>query len=320
MMQPVLAAATNNRMPISLTKALHSGPFDAALRLAIAERGLTLESLQRRLRADGLSVSLSALSYWQRGIRRPERAESLRAVRAIERILGLRPASLVALLGPPRPRGRWCGNRATGTLGFEDMWGPHSGLETVLDDLDATVNADLEHVSVQGDRRMGPDRCWDGDYNRRAVAACTDGVDRFIALKLPDRPNQRPPKLDAVTGCRLGRVRTDPASGVHGAELLFDLPLLAGQAHVFEYRYKAPRLRESAVHYVVGSRHPMRELVLRVHFDPRAIPVRCYHVRRDRHDEPFRDVAEAPVPAGGTVNLVSLDAQPGIEGLRWEWE
>jgi hypothetical protein len=314
-----LVAAADERVPRSLNEALHSGPFDAALRLAIAERGLSLESLQRRLRADGFTVSLSALSYWQRGLRRPEQVKSLRAVRAIERILGLRRASLVALLGPPRPRGRWC-DRSVGALGFEDMWGPAPGLEAVLDGLDTSVNANFRHVSMQGERWVGPGRTWAAERTRRAVAALSDGNDRFVAIKLPEAPNERPPRLQPLTGCRLGRVHADPQSGLHAAELLFDLPLLARQAHVFEYQYQARRSTKSITEYVISSRHPQRELVLRVHFHPSAIPVRCYHVRRAHHDDPYLDLGEVPVPPSGTANIVSLDVPPGLEGFRWEWE
>jgi hypothetical protein len=319
MNHPSLIAAADERAPHSLSEALHSGPFDAALRLAIADRGLSLESLQRRLQADGFTVSLSALSYWQRGLRRPERVKSLRAVRAIERILGLRRASLMALLGPPRPRGRWC-DRSVEALRFEDMWGSEPGLETVLDGLDTSVNADFRHVSMQGERWMGPDRTWFADRHRRTVAASADGIDRFVAIKRSDAPNGRPSRLQPLTGCRLGRLHTDPQSGLQAAELLFDLPLLAGQAHVFEYQYRPRKGTHGITEYVISSRHWLRELVLRVHFHPSATPVRCYHVRRDHHDDPFREFGEVPVPASGTANIVSLDVPPGVEGFRWEWE
>ncbi len=81
--------------PRSLDEALRRGPFHCALRFAIASSGLSLDCLRRRLAAEGCEVSLSALSYWQRGVRRPERPTSIQAVLALERILGLRRSSLV---------------------------------------------------------------------------------------------------------------------------------------------------------------------------------------------------------------------------------
>ncbi|MFD0630293.1 multiprotein-bridging factor 1 family protein [Catenulispora yoronensis] len=83
--------------------ALRTGPFAEALRAAITARGLSLDSLQRRLSDRGVRVGTATLSCWQNGRRRPERPDSLRAVSALEEILGLPGGSLLVLLGPPRP-------------------------------------------------------------------------------------------------------------------------------------------------------------------------------------------------------------------------
>jgi hypothetical protein len=307
------------RVPRSLEEALRSGPFHAALRFAISESGLSLEGLRRRLHAEGHTVSLSALSYWQRGLRRPERADSVRAVHTMERILGLKRSSLVALLGPPRPRGRWSDRTAT-LLRLEDALGPNPGLPAVLDGLDPAVNSGFRHVSMQNDRHLGPRRTWLADRIRRVVTAVSDGADRFVALSVPDMADERPPTVRPVSGCRLGRIRADPETGLHAAELLFDLPLRSGQAHVFEYECIAGPGTEGITNWVIGTRHPLRELILRAHFAPQALPVRCYHIRRERYDAPYRELAELPLTASGTVNLVSLDILPGMEGFRWEWE
>jgi hypothetical protein len=237
----------------------------------------------------------------------------------MERILGLRRSSLVALLGPPRPRGRWS-DRPTTLLRFEDALGPEPGLDTVLDGLDAGVNASVRHVSMQNDRRLGPGRTWIADRVRRVVTALSDGADRFVALSIPDMADEHCPTVRPVSGCRLGRVRADLETGLHAAELLFDLPLRSGQTHVFEYDSIAGAGTEGITLWIIGTRHPLRELILRAHFDPQTLPVRCYHVRRDRYDTPYRELAELPLTASGTVNLVSLDVSPGMEGLRWEWE
>jgi hypothetical protein len=307
------------RAPRTLDEALRSGPFHTALRYAIVSSGLSLDGVRRRLQTEGHPVSLSALSYWQRGLRRPERPESVRALLAMERILGLRRSSLVALLGPPRPRGRWS-DRPTTLLRFEDALGPEPGLDTVLDGLDAGVNASVRHVSMQNDRRLGPGRTWIADRVRRVVTALSDGADRFVALSIPDMADEHCPTVRPVSGCRLGRVRADLETGLHAAELLFDLPLRSGQTHVFEYDSIAGAGTEGITLWIIGTRHPLRELILRAHFDPQTLPVRCYHVRRDRYDTPYRELAELPLTASGTVNLVSLDVSPGMEGLRWEWE
>src|SRR4051794_30388853 len=87
---------------------LYTGPFHAALRAGIRERGLTLERLRWHLARRGIPIGLSSLSQWQHGHTRPGRDNSLRAVEALEEILRLPPGSLTRLLAvedfPARPR------------------------------------------------------------------------------------------------------------------------------------------------------------------------------------------------------------------------
>lgn len=86
-----------------LAAALREGPFHAALRAAVAARGLTLQSVRHRLARRGIQVGVTSLSYWRQGRRRPERPESMRAVQALEEILELPPHALTRLLGPRHP-------------------------------------------------------------------------------------------------------------------------------------------------------------------------------------------------------------------------
>jgi len=88
-----------------LGQLLETGPFAEALRAAIRARGLGLERIRYRLRGKGATVSLATLSHWQSGRCRPERAESLRALKNLEEVLGVPEGALIRLLGPPRPRG-----------------------------------------------------------------------------------------------------------------------------------------------------------------------------------------------------------------------
>ncbi|MBT2675526.1 hypothetical protein J7E95_32980, partial [Streptomyces sp. ISL-14] len=81
-----------------LHTALRGGPFHVALRAAIAARGLPLQRVQHHLSRRGVKVGVTSLSYWQQGARRPQRPESLRAVRALEEILQLPEESLIRLL------------------------------------------------------------------------------------------------------------------------------------------------------------------------------------------------------------------------------
>src|SRR5687767_8423801 len=75
--------------PDALGQALRSGPFELAMKLAIKERSLSLDRLAHRLAQHGLNISTSTLSNWQNGRSRPERPDSLRALRVLEQALDL---------------------------------------------------------------------------------------------------------------------------------------------------------------------------------------------------------------------------------------
>src|SRR4029078_11236752 len=81
-----------------LDTALRGGPFHVALRAAIAARGLPLQRVQHHLSRYGVRVGVTSRSYGQRRPGRPNRPESLRAVRALEEILHLPDESLIRLL------------------------------------------------------------------------------------------------------------------------------------------------------------------------------------------------------------------------------
>ena len=85
------AAARIPRAAAGLDSLLLTGPFHTALRAAIRERGLTLDRLRWHLAQRGIRIGLSTLSLWQHGHSRPERDSSLKAVRALEDVLGLPP-------------------------------------------------------------------------------------------------------------------------------------------------------------------------------------------------------------------------------------
>lgn len=81
-----------------LAHAVRMGPFSATLHLAIEASGLTLEQVRQELAARGAFVSMATLSYWRRGLSRPERPESLLAVASLVR--GLRGSVVKGAGGP----------------------------------------------------------------------------------------------------------------------------------------------------------------------------------------------------------------------------
>ncbi|WP_052390686.1 transcriptional regulator [Streptomyces sp. NRRL B-24484] len=300
-----------------LQQALRTGPFDLALRTAIRESGLGLEGIQRRLAGRGLQVSVSSLSYWQRGRSRPERTESLTVVRALEDVLMLRPDSLIVLLGPRRPRGRWI-NHVPGSIDYASTFGdPEVG--GVLADLDPRNNARLENLHTRIDVHIGEHREEQRVDVLQVLRALGDGADRLVLLTRSDSSTDGAPGVTDLVGCRLGRRRT--AAGKEGfaaAELLFDLPLQPGQATVIEYSYACPS-SEVETQYERMVRFPSKNLVLRARFHPTMLPAGCELAWRPSHDAPPQILEELRISPTGQACGIVPEAEPGVHGLYWEW-
>ncbi|XVV06517.1 hypothetical protein ACQPW3_14455 [Actinosynnema sp. CA-248983] len=296
---------------------LRTGPFHEALRAAIDRSGLTLERLRERLARRGIHVSLATLSYWRLGRSRPERADSLRAVQAIEAILGLPRHSLESLLGPPRPRGRWAARRrATGRYG--SMLQPAQSLAETVDALVGPSDGNLrlwcqdDAVSVDGCgaiRRI---------HTRQVLLAVDGHPDRHLAVYCAD-PGTDPDAIvpEAVENCRLGRVRRHPRSPVIAVELLFDHALRAGQTHLLEYAFTVEDGTE-AVDYRRAFRYPVGSYVMSVRFTEPRLPVRCFAL--SQHDDgPEERGADLVLAPGRLVHLTAKDVPRGVLGIGWEW-
>src|ERR1700760_2644743 len=135
------------RIPVGraeLARLLAGGPFPDALRAAIKGSGLSLDRIQHRLQLRGVTISVATLSYWQSGRRRPERPESLDALRHLEAVLRVPPNALTALLGPPRPRGR---RRHNGRLlPLDVLWGS-ANLGSLLSRVNTSCDGILARIS-----------------------------------------------------------------------------------------------------------------------------------------------------------------------------
>src|SRR5689334_25019388 len=141
--------------------------FPTALRAEIQASGLSLDRIQYRLRSRGVSVSVTALSYWQSGRRRPERAESLAALGHLESVLGVAPGSLMALLGPPRPRGR--ANREANRLPLDALWTNREPVSRLLKRIDFTQEAALTRISQQDVMELAADQAETGTQLPRCL-------------------------------------------------------------------------------------------------------------------------------------------------------
>jgi hypothetical protein len=277
-----------------LADLLVTGPFADALRVAIQLRGLSLERLQHRLRMRGAPISVTALSYWQSGRRRPERPESMMALAHLEDVLGLQENALSRLLGPPRPRGR----SRRRELSARAQW-DSSGL--VL-----TAQHDRVDVAPCGGVR--------GVRSRQVMQARTADVDRWI---LCQETGSAQPALTAVRSCRVGRIARERTNGVLVAELLFDEPLAAGDSIAIEYEliYPHPTVEHTHFRRFAGRVH---DYVLEIKFPAESPPASCEQFSSGpAGTEMFGGTRPAPVDAWGYAHAAALDFGPGLYGMRW---
>src|SRR5690349_12368709 len=86
---------------------LHTGAFHTEFRAAVARRGLSLARIRERLADQGVPVSVSTLSNWQRGASRPVGADARRVLSALEDLLRVEAGGLCGLLDDGPATGRW---------------------------------------------------------------------------------------------------------------------------------------------------------------------------------------------------------------------
>jgi hypothetical protein len=298
-----------------LAHALRTGPFSSALHLAIEDRGIRPEEIQARLSAAGVSVSLATLSYWRRGRSRPERPESMRAVRLMEQILSLPAESLIAQLGPRRPRGRWL-NQPPGTIDIDRLF--ENGVSKIIAELDRWMYHELVRISLHDLYRVGPQRQERGLVCRQVLRANVDRVSRTVGIFRTDDLTASV-GVNPLRNCRIGRVRSDPASGLLAAEIIFDRMLSQGDTAVIEYEFESGSTVPTDTYYH-GFSVPVGDYVLQVQFDREAVPARCYRFERRGLHAPDQGVREVWIGSTHGAHLVSADVPPGIVGMRWEWD
>ncbi|MFI1012199.1 hypothetical protein [Streptomyces sp. NPDC020965] len=302
-----------------LAQVLHTGPFHLALRAALALRGLPLQRVQHHLAHRGIKVGVTSLSYWQQGARRPQRPESLRAVRALEEVLELPGNSLTRLLDigegartdVDRPAAR----------SYRSLLEVSGTVERLLADLETPMDGGLHTVGHHERIRIGVRRELVGRDSRHVVRAHRDGVDRYLAIHHGD-PGCDPAgvRVSALENCRTGRVRSDGETGVVVAELLFDARLRAGETYLFGYGFEDGTGGPST-EYVRGFTYAGGQYVLQVRFDDGALPVRCRRFAQATTGAPRG--ARTDLTLSGrhrTVHLVEQGVRPGILGIDWDWD
>ncbi|GGX54806.1 hypothetical protein [Streptomyces minutiscleroticus] len=301
-----------------LETVLRGGPFHAALRAAITARGLPLQRVQHHLSRHGVRVGVTSLSYWQQGARRPQRPESLRAVRALEEILQLPEESLIRLLardgeapGPERPAVR----------SYRSLMDASDVLDKLRAELGSPHDGGLHTLGLHEHVRIGARRELLGHESHHIVRAHKDGVDRFVAVHHGD-PGCDPDRttVHALENCRTGRVRRHRGTGVVAAELLFDTRLHTGDTFLFRYGFE-DGTADASHEYVRGFGHAGGQYALQVRFAEGALPVRCHRFAQHSAAAPRVDRRELPLSEHHrSVHMVEPRVRSGLVGIGWDWE
>ncbi|MET8026126.1 hypothetical protein [Streptomyces avermitilis] len=301
-----------------LETALRGGPFHVALRTAIAARGLPLQRVQHHLSRYGVKVGVTSLSYWQQGARRPQRPESLRAVRALEEILQLPDESLIRLLATADEQS---GADRPGSRSYRSLVEASGVLERLFAELGSPLDGGLHTLGHHERVRIGAHRELLGRDSHHIVRAHKDGVDRYVAVHHGD-PGCAPERMAvrALENCRTGRVRRHHETGVLVAELLFDTRLRSGDTFLFRYGFDDGTAGVSS-EYVRGFGFPGGQYALQVRFDEAALPVRCHRFTQHSAAAPRSGRQELPLSGQHrSVHLVESRVRSGIVGIGWDWE
>ncbi|WP_062649649.1 hypothetical protein [Streptomyces maremycinicus] len=304
-----------------LDTALRGGPFHVALRAAIAARGLPLQRVQHHLSRYGVKVGVTSLSYWQQGARRPQRPESLRAVRALEEILHLPDESLIRLLAEPEGGDGGTAPGQSAGRSYRSLLEASGILEQLLGELECPVDGGLHTLGHHERVRIGSRRELLGRESQHIVRAHRDGVDRFVAVHHGD-PGCAPERMTvhALENCRAGRVRRHHDTGVLVAELLFDTRLRAGDTFLFRYGVEDGTADVSR-EYVRGFGAAGGQYALQVRFAENAVPVRCHRFTQHSAAAPRGGRQELPLSGRHrAVHLVEPRVRSGMVGIGWDWE
>ena len=293
--------------------------FPVALRAAIRASGLSLDRIQYRLRARGLTISVTALSYWQSGRRRPERPESLSALKHLEEVLGVESGSLTALLGPPRPRGR--AQRTPSAMPIEALWNNRQELASLLSRMDLNSDASLTRISQHDRVEIAPDRGERSVRVRQVLRAEHDGADRWISVYDVAKPGNPFPRIVPLQSCQLGRVAKDPEAGLIVNELLYDRPLSRGETIIMEYEIVAagPPYARGDDSFCRKFRLPVRDYVVELRFDPSDPPGFCHQIATPADDAEASTRRELVVDSAGRTHAVVLGFGPGTFTVEWGW-
>lgn len=275
--------------------------------------------MQQHLAQRGVHVGVTSLSYWQQGRRRPERAESLRAVRALEDVLELPAHSLTRLLGPRQSPAD--APATVPTRPYRDLISPATAVDELLSEMPGPRDTGLHTVTHIERIRIGADRQLLRRDSQHVLRAHRDRIDRYLAIYQGDPGcDVDQVRVRAVENCRPGRIRRDQGSRLILAELLLDRRLRIGDTHLLSYGFDDAPATEPSDEYLRGFNSGAAQYVLQASFHPEALPVRCHRFAVHTPGAAPYESEELTLDGHHCVHLVGSGLAPCLLGIRWDWE
>ncbi|PRH76651.1 hypothetical protein C6N75_24470 [Streptomyces solincola] len=288
--------------------------FAAALR----RRDLPLERVRDRLRARGISVGLATLSYWRSGRSQPERPESLRAVDALEPLLGLPAGTLSSLLASRRPRGRAA--RYDPEVGRRVYADDPYLREALGDERFAHFNEGLQSTVIHTTVTLNRHRAVCELATTHVVRARRNGVSELTVVVAMD--DLELPDGGVAFEVRYGesaRVTRLPELGCLTADILFGRTLARNETAVVDYTVRMAGATTPSHSYERRVPAALRAFLLHIRFDPGALPAVCHPYFREHVGAQARRGARLVLDASHTAHLVPARCAPGVHGVHWEW-
>lgn len=293
-----------------MTSAQHSAEneaFAAALRVAIQQRGLSLDRIRYHLTQRGHELSVATISYWQSGRSRPERAASIAAIGALEEILGLEAGHLAGRL-PARRRGP---SGASGQSPAEaaDAYLPY--VEDLMGRLDLDWDVGLTPISVHDRVEIDGRRRELSHQVKQLFVADRDDVDHYWIYY----QSTGQPYVEGVHNCTVEALEELPELGVLVAQMRLTRSLSRGESILVEHHagQRDPVPTERTVER--AFLHPVRAAHIEVLFDEGCLPLAAERFTVVDGVEKVDPI----VIVGRSVHALVLDFGPGLYGVRWDW-
>ncbi|MEV0222640.1 XRE family transcriptional regulator [Streptomyces sp. NPDC050704] len=283
---------------------------------AVKRRGLSLERVRSRLADQGIQISLATLSYWQRGRSEPERADSLRAVDALETILELPPGTLRALIGPYRPRGRTA-PPGHDLLSSHRVLGENSLAEQILGADFARLNESVSTLSIWETVTIDENRRLSSIAIQQVLRASRDGADRLTAVHTFDS-GARAVRTDVRCGVS-GEVRFLPELNTVVIDIEFGRKLVRNETVVVDYTVSVEPGDGTDHHYERYTRVRLRDYLLHIYFHPAALPTVSHRYYREYSGADKSYNHRVALDASHTVHAAPGRCAAGIHGIAWEW-